>query len=90
MDDPGDLDGILARSFLLPGDDRHVGRLSLFLGEALSPSRSITSGVRSDESQTCGLDGAGERGVLGQKSEAGMDGLGAGRSLAAITASIRR
>ena len=66
-----------------------AARISRF-ADALSPSRSITSGERADEDEVVLRAGAGEGRVLGEEAVAGVDASQPVVAAAAITLGMRR
>ncbi len=75
---PGDLGGVFARRFAA-GNGRHTGRFGLALGGGFVPEPLDDLGRRASEDQPCGLDGARECGIFGEKTKTGMDRLRARR-----------
>ena len=77
MHDVGDRCGVVARR-LAAGHGRHAGRFGLALGGCLVAQPFDDVRCRPDEHKSRRLDGAGKFGILRQKAEPGMNGLGAG------------
>ena len=75
--DAGDFGGVFACR-PAAGDGRDIGRFGFALGRRLVAEPLDGLGGRADEDQPGPLDRARECGILGQKAEAGVNGLRAG------------
>ena len=69
------ISGASSLGILLPGTVGTPAASASRLAEALSPSRSITSGVGTNEDEARGFDGARERCIFGEKAKTGMNRL---------------